>query len=84
MRGGILLKTSEETNGNPWESGMGAIIYHRGEKIKEIKNYVGQHITKAAAEYISIILGLQETRRIFRRLDNKIVIINIKSQLAVN
>ena len=52
------MKTSGETNGNPGESGTGAIIYHRGEKLKEIKNYVGQRITKAAAEYISIILGL--------------------------
>ena len=28
-RGGILLKTSGETKGNPGESGTGSIIYHR-------------------------------------------------------
>ena len=83
-RGGILLKTSEETTGNPGETGTGAIIYHRGEKIKEIKNYIGNHITKCAAEYISIILGLKEIRNTFRCLRNKVLIIHIKSQLTVN
>ena len=83
-RGGILLKVSGETIGNPGDGGTGAIIYHRNEKIKEIKNYVGQNITKITSEYISIISGFKETRRLFRRMDNKVVIINIKSQLAVN
>ena len=27
-RGGVLLKTSGETKGNPGESGTGSIIYH--------------------------------------------------------
>ena len=37
-RGGILLKTSGVTNGNPCESGTSAIIYHRGNKIIIIIN----------------------------------------------
>ena len=56
------------TNGNPGESGTSAIIYHRGNKIKEVKNYIGQHITQIAAEYISLILGLKEVRNTFRIL----------------
>ena len=74
-----MLKTAGETKGNPGESGTGAIIYHRGEKIKEIKNYIGQYITKCAAEYISIIIGLKEIRKTFRILRNKVLIIHIKS-----
>ena len=70
--------------GNPGESGTGAIIYHRGEKIKEVKNYLGQQITKSAAEYISIIMGLKEIRKTFRILRNKILIIHTKSSLTVN
>ena len=34
-RGEILLKTAGETNGNPGESAIGAIIYHSGEKLKK-------------------------------------------------
>ena len=34
-RGGILLKVSGQTNGNPGEAGTGTIIYHRNEKIFE-------------------------------------------------
>ena len=78
------MKTSGETRGNPGESGTGVIIYHREEMLKEAKYYIGNNITKGAAEYISIILGLKEVRRTFRCLRNKIIIIHIKSQLIVN
>ena len=50
----------------------------------EEKNFIGEHITQTASEYISIIMGLKATRRIFRRLDNKVLVINVKSQIAVN
>ena len=36
-RGGILLKVSGQTIGNPGEAGTGAVIYHRNEKILEHK-----------------------------------------------
>ena len=80
----MLLKTSGETRGNPGESGTGIIIYHRQEKLRETKYYIGNNITKGAAEYISIILGLKEIRKTFLCLRNKIIIIHIKSQLIVN
>ena len=44
-RGGILLKTSDTSSGSQNEAGTGAIIYHRGNKIDESKNYIGPHIT---------------------------------------
>ena len=44
-RGGILLKVSGQTTGNPGEAGTGTIIYHRNEKIMEAQNYIGHHIT---------------------------------------
>ena len=75
----MLLKTSGETRGNPGESGTGYVIYHQEIKIKENKNYIGGNITKGAAEYISIILGLKAVRRTFRCIRNKIIIIHIKS-----
>ena len=78
------MKTSGETNGNPGEAGTGAIIYHRGEKIKETKYYIGHYITKSVAEYISIIMGLKEIRKTFTILRNKILIIHTKSELVVN
>ena len=78
------MKTSGETKGNPGESGTGLIMYHREEKIKENKHYIGDNITKGSAEYISIILGLKEVRKTFRCLRNKVIIIHIKSQLVVN
>ena len=53
-----MIKTSGETKGNQGESGTGMVIYHREIKIKEAKHYLGNNITKGAAEYISIILGL--------------------------
>ena len=73
------MKTSGETKGNPGESGTGLIIYHREVKLKENKYYIGNNITKGAAEYISIILGLKEVRKTFRCVRNKVIIIHIKS-----
>ena len=83
-RGGVLLKTSGETKGNPGESGTGSIIYHWEVKIKESRHYIGNNTSKGAAEYISIILGLREMKRTFRCIRNKIIIIHIKSQLVAN
>ena len=83
-RGGILLKTSGITSGNLNEAGTGAVVYHRGNKINEIKNYIGPYISQVAAEYISLIIGLKLVRATFRLLSNKLLIINIKSQLVVN
>ena len=60
------------------------MIYYRNEKIAEEKNFLGDHLTQTASEYISIIIGLKIMRRTFRRLENKMIIINIKSQIAVN
>ena len=55
----MLLKTAGETRGNPDESGTGYVIYQRQQKVREDKHYLGGNITKSAAEYISIILGLK-------------------------
>ena len=65
-------------------AGTGTIVYHREEKILETKHKLGTNITKVAAEYISVIIGLQEIRNSFRCLRNKIIVINIKSQMVVN
>ena len=78
-----MLKTAGGTSGKSGESGMGSIIYHRGVKIKETKNYIGQNITKSIAEYISIIMGLVEIRKTFNIIRNKILVIHIKSSLVV-
>ena len=32
-------------------------------KVKENKYYIGNNITKGAAEYISVILGLREVKK---------------------
>ena len=78
------MQVTGQANGNPGVAGSGAVIYYRNEKIMEEKNFLGDHLTQTASEYISIIMGLKATKRTFRRLDNKIIIINIKSQIAVN
>ena len=78
-RGGILLKTSGTTSGRLNEAGTGAVIYHRGNKINETKNYIGPYISQIAAEYISLIIGIKLVRRMFRLMSNKVLIINIKS-----
>ena len=78
-RGGVLLKTSGESRGNPGNAGTGYVIYHQQRKVDENKNFIGNNITKGAAEYISIILGLKAVRRNFRCTRNKIIIIQIKS-----
>ena len=78
-RGGVLLKTSGESRGNPGNAGTGYVIYHQQRKVDENKNFIGNNITKGAAEYISIILGLKAVRRNFRCTRNKIIIIHIKS-----
>ena len=83
-RGGILLKTSSITSGILNEAGTGAVVYRRGNKINEIKNFIGPHISQVAAEYISLIIGLKLVRTTFRLLGNKLLIINIKSHLVVN
>ena len=75
----MLLKTSGETRGNHGKSWTGYVMYHQERKIEENKNFIGDNITKGAAEYISIILGLIAVRRKFRCTRNKIIIIHIKS-----
>ena len=77
--GGILLKTSGTTSGRMNEEGTCAVIYHGGNKINETKNYIGPYISQIAAEYISLIIGIKLVRRIFRLMNNKVLIINIKS-----
>ena len=44
-RGGILLKTSGTSSGRMNEAGVGTVIYHRGVKINESKNFIGPHIS---------------------------------------
>ena len=75
----MLLKVAGYTNGHPGEAGTGAVLYHRNEKILESNNYIGSHVTQIVSEYISIIMGLKITKRHFRRLDNKVLVIHIKS-----
>lgn len=60
------------------------MIYLCGRRITESKNFLGQHISQTAAEYISLIIGLRMVRRSIRTLRNKEVTIQIKSQIAVN
>ena len=66
------------------EAGVGAVIYHRGVKIGESRNFIGPHISQTAAEYISLIIGIKLVRRMFEVMRNKQLIIKIKSQIAVN
>ena len=83
-RGGILLKTACETNGEMGQAGTATIIYHQERIILQNKHYLGTNITKIAAEYISLIIGLKEVKRTFRCTRNKIIIINIQSHLVIN
>ena len=78
-RGSILVQVTGQANGNPGTAGTGSVIYYRNEKITEEKNFLGEHLTQTASEYISIIMGIKATKRTFRHLDNKLIIINIKS-----
>ena len=83
-RGGILLKTACETNGQTGQAGTATIIYHQERIVMQSNHYLGENITKIAAEYISLIIGLREVKRAFRCTRNKLIIINIKSHLVVN
>ena len=83
-KGGILLKTAGEINGQTGQAGTANIIYHQEGIVRQSNHYLGEHITKIVAEYISLIIGLRELKRAFRCTRNKIIIINIKSHLVVN
>ena len=47
------------SKGNPGPSGIGAVICSKGEKIKNISNFIG-NTTNNVAEYTALIHALQE------------------------
>jgi len=47
------------SKGNPGPSGIGVVICHQGQVIKNISNYIGQ-ATNNIAEYTALIYALQE------------------------
>ena len=64
------------SKGNPGPSGIGAVIYHDGQAIKNISSYIG-NATNNVAEYTALIYALQEALL----LKAEILIINTDSQL---
>lgn len=47
------------SKGNPGPSGIGVVICHNGETVKNLYSYIG-HSTNNIAEYTALIYGLQE------------------------
>ena len=64
------------SKGNPGPSGIGAVICHDGQAIKNISSYIG-NTTNNVAEYTALIYALQEALL----LKAEILIINTDSQL---
>lgn len=50
------------SKGNPGLSGAGAVIYHHGNEIWSGDIFVGEKSTNNQAEYIGLILGLQNAK----------------------
>ena len=64
------------SQGNPGESGIGAVIYEGNNVIKNISQYIGI-TTNNVAEYTALIYGLQEA--IIQKIKN--ISINTDSEL---
>jgi len=64
------------SQGNPGESGIGAIIYKGENVVKNISQYIGI-TTNNVAEYVALIYGLQET--LIQNIKN--ITINTDSEL---
>ena len=47
------------SKGNPGHSGIGAVIYKHGVECWFSCKYVGNHVTNNEAEYLALILGLE-------------------------
>ncbi len=51
---------------NPGPSGAGIVLYENGKKIKELSVFLGE-TTNNCAEYLSLILGLQEVIKLGKK-----------------
>jgi ribonuclease HI len=50
------------SKGNPGKSGAGAVLYRFGEEFWSNYFYVGDKFTNNHAEYVGLILGLQQAK----------------------
>jgi ribonuclease HI len=52
------------SKGNPGLCGAGAVIYHFGKEIWSDSSFVGENFTNNRAEYIGLILGLEQAKEL--------------------
>ena len=59
----LTIYTDGACSGNPGPAGIGVVLYHKDEKIKEISASLGD-ATNNVAEYTALIYGLQEALKL--------------------
>lgn len=76
------------SKGNPGVGGAGAVLYKDGLEVWGSSQKVGENVTNNVAEYIGLIMGLQEVftreiKNILVRGDSQLVIKQMKGQYKV-
>lgn len=77
------------SKGNPGKSGSGAVIYKNGKEIWAKSLFVGEKQTNNYAEYMGLIIGLEEAVKmgiltLSVRGDSLLVIKQVKGEYKVN
>jgi len=84
-----ILKFDGCSKGNPGPAGAGAVIYKNGEIFWKSSAYVGKKETNNVAEYVGMLIGLQEAvkkniKEIHVYGDSLLVIKQMRKEYAVN
>lgn len=84
-----ILKFDGCSKGNPGPAGAGAVIYKNGDIHWKSAAYVGKKETNNVAEYVGMLIGLQEAvkkniREIHVYGDSLLVIKQMRKEYAVN
>ena len=84
-----ILKFDGCSKGNPGPAGAGAVIYKNGDVFWKSSAYVGKKETNNVAEYVGMLIGLQEAvkkniKEIHVYGDSLLVIKQMRKEYAVN
>jgi ribonuclease HI len=85
----VVTYTDGGARGNPGPSGAGAVVYHNGVKVAELKKYLGEH-TNNWAEYEAVVMALTEVKKrgigkekIELRMDSQLIARQLSGQYRV-
>lgn len=87
---GVVVYTDGGARGNPGPAAVGVVVFNDGEKVAEVKQYLGERQTNNWAEYEAVIVGLGKLlemllrdRDIEFRLDSQLVVEQLKGNWKI-